>query len=141
LERLALERKRLIVHSLDHARAAAAAAAELGVPVTLESAPGAGGYLGPLAFKALIDAAHREHPAVALTAILDCADEAGTALGALRAGLACVRFTGPAEVRAKIAAIAAELGAALDHEAAPERLDLLVARDPRGAARAFLAAK
>ena len=31
----------IIVHSLDHAKAALSAAAELGVPVTLLSAPGA----------------------------------------------------------------------------------------------------
>ncbi|HUH85489.1 MAG TPA: hypothetical protein VLX85_12840, partial [Stellaceae bacterium] len=71
--------KRIIIHSLDHARAAVAAAAELGLPLTLQSAVGAGGYVGPLWFKALIDLAHAEHPAVNLSAVLDCADEAGTA--------------------------------------------------------------
>ena len=131
--------RRIVVHSLEQARAALGAASELGVPLTLASALGAGGYVGPLWFKALIEAARADHPAVNLTAVLDCADEAGTALGALRAGLKCVRFTGPAEVRARIAAIAAELGATIDHEAAPERLDLLDIPDPKGAARAFLA--
>jgi hypothetical protein len=131
--------RRIVVHSLEQARAALAAAAELGVPLTLTSAVGAGGYVGPLWFKALIDAAHAEHPAVHLTAVLDCADEAGTALGALRTGLKCVRFTGRDDVRARIAAIAAELGATVDHETAPDLLDLLDVADPRSAARAFLA--
>jgi fructose/tagatose bisphosphate aldolase len=132
---------RIVVHSLEQARAALAAAVELGVPLTLASAVGAGGNVGPLWFKALIDAAREDHPAVNLTAVLDCADEAGTALGALRAGFKCVRFTGPAEVHARIAAIAAELGATIDQETAPERLDLLDVPDPRGAVRAFLARK
>ena len=131
--------RRIVVHSLEQARAAIGAAAELGVPLTLTSAVGAGGYVGPLWFKALIDAARADHPAVNLTAVLDCADEAGTALGALRAGFTCVRFTGPAELRARIAAIAAERGATIDAEPAPDQLDLLDVPDPRGAARAFLA--
>ena len=131
--------RRIVVHSLEQARAAIAAAAELGVPLTLTSAVGAGGSVGPLWFKSLIDAAQTEHPAVNLTAVLDCADEAGTALGALRAGLKCVRFTGRAEVRARIAAIAAELGATIDAEPTPDQLDLLDLADPRSAARAYLA--
>ncbi|HUH85488.1 MAG TPA: hypothetical protein VLX85_12835 [Stellaceae bacterium] len=42
------------------------------------------------------------------------------------------------EVRARIAAIATQLGATIDHETAPERLDLIDVPDPRSAARAFL---
>jgi len=38
------ERPRIIVHSLEHADAALAAADALAVPVTLASAAGAGGY-------------------------------------------------------------------------------------------------
>jgi acyl-CoA reductase-like NAD-dependent aldehyde dehydrogenase len=130
---------RIIVHSLAQARAAVAAAGVLGVPVTLESAAGAGGYAGPLWFKALIDAACAAYPAAAVSAVLDCGDEAGTALGALRAGIGRVRFTGSAATRERIAAIAASLGATLEGEATGTALDLLEARDPEAAARAFLA--
>ena len=35
------------------------------------------------------------HPGVAVEAVLDCGDEAGTVLAALRAGFKRVRFTGP----------------------------------------------
>ena len=131
--------RRIVVHSLEQARAAVAAAAALGVPVTIASAPAAGAYAGPLWFKALISAASADHPEVAVTAVLDCADEAGTVLAALRAGIKQVRFTGPEPVRLRLAAIAAELGAALEAESSAAVLDLLDARDPGAAARRFLA--
>lgn len=132
-------KRRIIVHSLDQARAALRAAAELGVGVTLASAAGAGAYAGPLWFKALIDAARQAYPEVDLDALLDCAEEAGSALAALRAGIARVGFNGPAETRERLAAIAAALGAAIESEPVGEALDLLDARDPLAAARAFLA--
>jgi len=131
--------RRIIVHSLAQAQGALAAAATLGVPVTLESAAGAGTYGGPLWFKALIETAHREHPTVEMEAVLDCAEEAGTALGALRAGIARVRFSGPAETRRRLSAIAEALGATLEGETENEALDLIDAHDPEGASRAFLA--
>jgi hypothetical protein len=130
---------RIVVHSLDQARAAVAAAAQLDVPVTLLSAAGAGAYAGPLWFKALVDAARHDHPEAAVTAMLDCADEAGTTLAALRAGIKHVRFTGPEPMRARLAEIAAALGATIESEPCDDALDLLDARDPAGAARAFLA--
>ncbi len=51
--------RRIIVHSLDHARAALAVAAAVGKPVTLMSAAGAGCYAGPRWFLALVVAAAR----------------------------------------------------------------------------------
>jgi hypothetical protein len=130
---------RIIIHSLDHARAALAAAAAAGVPVVLASAEGAGGYAGPLWFKALVETALSEHPGMAAACVLDCADEAGTTLGALRAGLKRVRFTGADEVRQRLAAIAAQLGAEIESGEALPALDLLDAGDPLRACRAYLA--
>jgi hypothetical protein len=72
--------------------------------------------------------------------VLDCADEAGTALAALRAGIKQVRFTGPDPVRRRIADIAAALGAAVESDPVDGALDLLDRRDPKGAALTFLAA-
>ncbi len=131
--------RRIIVHSLEQARAALKAAAALRVSVTIESAAGAGAYAGPLWFKALVDEARRAHPAAEAAAVLDCADEAGTTLAALRAGLERVRFTGPQETRRRLAEIAAAQGAAVEGASAEPALDLLAARDPEAAARAFLA--
>lgn len=134
-----VDARRIIVHSLDHARAALAAAAELRVPVTLASAEGAGGYAGPLWFKALIETALRDHPGLSAAAVLDCADEAGTTLAALRAGIKRVRFSGGDEVRQRLAAIAAQLGAEIESGEPPPALDLLDAADPRRLCRAYLA--
>jgi hypothetical protein len=135
-----LNRRRIIIHSLAQARAALAAAAERGVPVTLESAPGAGGYAGPGWWKSLIAAAQAEHPAANVTAVLDCGEEPGSALAALRAGVPRIRFTGAAETRTRLAAIAAQLDAAVEDAALEENvLDLLDARDPLALLRRFLA--
>jgi fructose/tagatose bisphosphate aldolase len=130
---------RIIVHSLEHARAAVAAAASLGVPVTLVSAPGAGAYAGPAWFKALVETAAAAHPEVAVTAVIDCGEEPGTVLAALRAGFRRVRFTGPETARAALAEIVAARGAAIEFGATPA-LDLLDVRDAEAACRAYLTA-
>jgi hypothetical protein len=135
-----LSRRRIIVHSLAQARAALAAAIERGAPVTLESASAAGGYAGPGWWAALVAAAQAEYPAADVTAVLDCGEEPGSALAALRAGVPRIRFTGASETRARLAAIAAELGAAVEGAAVEEHvLDLLEARDPLALSRRFLA--
>jgi fructose/tagatose bisphosphate aldolase len=131
---------RIVVHSLEHAAAAVAAAAELGVPLTLVSAPRAGGYAGPLWFKALVDAAAARHPGVEVTAILDCGDEPGTVLAALRTGLKHLRFTGADAARRRLAEIAAAQGAVLESEGDAAALDLLDQRRPDIVCRDFLAA-
>lgn len=107
------------------------------MPVTIASAVGAGGYAGPLWFKALIEEARRDHPKVTAVAVLDCDDEAGTVMGALRAGIKHVVFTGSDDVRSKLAAIAAAQGAVIE-DASENGLDLLDARDPEALCRAYL---
>jgi hypothetical protein len=131
--------KRIIIHSLAHARAALAAACALEAPVTLASAAGAGGYAGPLWFKSLIAAARAECPEAAVTAVLDCGIEPGTTLAALRHGFKRVRFTGNETALGSLREIAQELGAEIETGASPEALDLLSERDPEAAALAFLA--
>ncbi len=127
-------RHEIIIHSLDHAIAALAAAEALGLPVTLASAPDAALQTGPFWFKSVIDAAAEAHPKAVFTAILDCGDEAGAVLAALRMGLKHLRFSGPDKVRAKLAAMG------VDFAGAPTAaLDLLDARDPEAACKAFLA--
>jgi len=129
----------VVVHSLEHALAAAEAAAALGVPVTLGSAAGAASYAGAGWFKALIEAAAAARPEAALGAVLDCADEAGTALGALRHGVRRVRYSGPDDAAERLAAIAASAGATLERRWPDRVLDLLDAPDPGAACRRFLA--
>ncbi len=133
--------KRIIVHSLAHARAALAAARALEVPVTLVSAAAAGGYAGPLWFKSLVDAVRADFPEVEITAVLDCAGEAGTTLAALRHGIKRVRFTGTDTTCAPLRDIAQQLGAEIETGEEPDGLDLLNEADPESAARDYLAAR
>ena len=128
----------VIIHNLDHARAALAAAAALGQPVILLSAPGAAAYLGASVFRDMVDQAAAEYPEVPVSAVLDCGGDAGLALGAFRHGLKAVRLAASEEVLAKVRDIARQQGAAVDESNAPA-LDLLDEPDPAAACRAWLA--
>ncbi|HEV8014294.1 MAG TPA: class II fructose-bisphosphate aldolase [Stellaceae bacterium] len=126
-------RREIVIHSLDHARAALAAAGARGVPVILASAPGAALQTGPAWFKAVIDQAREEHPGVAVTAILDCGDQPGAVMAALRVGLTHLRFAGAAGLLPKLEAMGAILVAPPDSV-----LDLLDVKEPEAACAAFL---
>ena len=126
------------MHDLRDTRAAFAAAAELGVPLTVMSAPGAAASLGVGYFAAMIGAARQEFPTVAATAVLDCGAAPGLALAALRLGIDAVRVEAPARVWAKLADIARQLGGALI-AGRMAALDLAGAREPQAACRAWLA--
>ena len=138
----------IIVHGLKDAQAAVAAAADLGVPVTLRSAPGAARTLGAAVFREMIQEAQRPHPGVAVTAVFDCGDDPGLALGALRHGLKVIRVSVSGEVLERISDIAAQSGARLEEDgqdsgggasaAGEPVLDLLDADDPEAAVRSWL---
>ena len=97
------------VHSLAEAREALASGA-----TTLASAPNAGSYAGAPWFKSLIEQVKSEFPGSPGEAVLDCGTDAGAALAALRLGLKRIVFTGHPDARARLAAIAQSLGAALE---------------------------
>src|SRR5215468_3671620 len=101
------------VHGLADALAALEAAASLGRPVVLLSAPGAAAYAGAAWFKALVALARERWPMAEATAMLDCDDRAELVQGALREGLADLVFTGPAGTAARLADIARQQGARL----------------------------
>ena len=127
----------VIVHDLAHARAALRAATALGCGVRLRSASGAAAYLGSGVFRAMIETIGGEFPNVPFTAVLDCGDAPGLALGALRIGIPAVRLQASAEVLARVADIAGQLGGRVDHDDGPA-LDLKDERDPEGACRRWL---
>ncbi len=97
----------IVVHGIDDALAAAAAARRLATPLTLISAPGAAAYAGPLWFLALVEQARAAAPEVTITGLLDCADHPGHAMAALRAGVEAIVFTGDEAVAGKLSALAA----------------------------------
>jgi hypothetical protein len=100
----------IVVHSLRHAIAALRAAAGAGRAVVLASAPGAGSYGGPGWFGALIVAAREAVPEARFSALLDCGDDVGAALAALRSEIEGVVFTGRADVSCRLADIARQHG-------------------------------
>ena len=126
-------RREIVIHSLDHARAALAAAAACGKDVTLASAPGAALQVGPGWFKSVIDQAREAYPQVAVTAILDCNDQPGAAMAALRLGLKDLRFHGAAELREKLTGMGAVFAPPADAS-----LDLHEITEPETACAAFL---
>ena len=138
----------IIIHGLKDAKAAVAVASDLGVSVTLRSAPGAARILGATVFRDMIQEARRPHPGVAVTAVFDCGEDPGLALGALRHGLKVIRVTVSGEVRERIADIAAQSGARLEEDgrdggdgasaAGGPVLDLLDMEDSEAAVRSWL---
>ncbi len=127
----------IIIHDLEHAKAALSAAGRLGITVTLMSAPGAAAYLGAAVFRDMVAEAARACPDAAYCAVLDCGEDAGLALGALRNGVKRIRVEAACEVKARIAGIAAQTGAMLWREDL-EALDLL---DGDGAEEAYEACR
>jgi hypothetical protein len=123
-----------VVHHLEQARAALAAAAELGCAIELRSAPGAAGYAGVGYLKALGDEVGHEP-------LIDCGDDAGLVMAALRTGCRRIAFSGSDELGQRLGDMAAQLGAVLVVEAqAPEVLMLQPEDDTAAILRARLCA-
>lgn len=113
----------VLIHSLDHARAALGAARDLGVAVTLLSAPGAGAYAGAGWFAEIEAQARREFPTVEAAFVLDCGDDASAAMAALDRGVRRIAFGAPRRMRDKIADMARQTGVELVRVSGPA-LDL-----------------
>jgi hypothetical protein len=96
---------------LDSARAAFRQARAGGAMLVLVSPPDAAAYLGAAYFWALVEAARAEAPGVVVETVMDCGDGPGWALGALRTGFKTIVLKGNASARARVSAIAKQLGA------------------------------
>lgn len=131
---------RIVIHSSAQAETALAAAAEAGCAVTLVSPPRAAAYLGAAVFREMMAAALGEHPNVNAKTVLDCGEDAGHALNALRQGLKSIRIDLSGEVRRRIADIARQYGAELDNGNDPA-LDLAMAPDPAAACRDWMSSR
>ena len=116
----------VVIHGLRDARVVLA----IGRPVTLLSAAGAALYAGCGWWRALIERASAEFPAVPIDDMLDCGDAPGLALGALRIGQKRIVLDPSVPGFAAVAEIASSQGG-----------EVLTARPPsidmaeRGAAR------
>jgi len=127
----------VFVHGVEDARLALSIARELDLPVTLLSSPSAASHGGAGWFLELNALAAIGAPDVAVSVVVDCDNRAGDAQGALAAGAKRVLFTGAAGTAARLADIAAGLGADVITER-PPALDLRGRRDPRPLCRAWL---
>jgi hypothetical protein len=122
----------VVVHDLEQARAALAAAAELGCAMELRSAPGAAAYAGVGYLKALGEAAGCE-------LLIDCGDDPGIVMAALRTGCRRLSFSGSADAARRLGEMAEQAGAVLAHETtAPDALELAPEDDAAAMVRAAL---
>ncbi|MBT4769934.1 MAG: hypothetical protein HOO00_05345 [Rhodospirillaceae bacterium] len=128
----------IVIHGLDHARAALSAAAELEQGITLMSAPNACAYGGPAWFEHVIALTEAEIPGVLVKSVLDCGSSPGLALGAIRQGAENIRVEVSPKLRHKIADIAKTSDATLFNSPI-KALDLNQVADPLQACRDWLA--
>jgi acyl-CoA reductase-like NAD-dependent aldehyde dehydrogenase len=105
--------------------AALTAAAKVGVPVLLVSAPHAGGYVGVGWFHALVAAAREAVPVARCSVLFDCGDNTGAALAAIRAKVEGVIFTGRTDIAHRLADMARQQGLRFETERPVPALDLV----------------
>jgi len=107
-----------VVHAKAQALDALNAASRAGRPVLLLSGKGAGAYAGPgwfaaLVESALVESAATRRPSALSGAILDCGNDAGAVLAAIRAGVGTISFAGPAAARRRLNEIATVKGVSI----------------------------
>jgi hypothetical protein len=120
------EMVQVVVHHLDQARAALAAAVELGCALELRSAPAAAGYAGVGYLKALGAELGQE-------LLIDCGDDAGLVMAALRTGCRRIAFSGTAEQGRRLTEMAEQLGATVIVEAQVPEVVMLQPEDDAAA--------
>ncbi len=128
-----------VIHGMDDARTVLTAASDFGRSVALWSAPGAAAYMSAPVFREIIDAVGAEFPDIDVIGVLDCGQDAGYALAALRHGVRFARVELPSVTRDKVTDIARQVGATIVN-VRPPALDLVDCADPVAACRDWLSA-
>jgi hypothetical protein len=111
------------VRDLRQARAVLDLARSRGAEATLVTAPGSAGFAGVGFWRAIERALG--HPVV-----VDCGDDAGLAMAALREGSRDLLFTGSKAVAGKLASMAGQLGGRVRRGLDGPVLELLAEDDP-----------
>lgn len=93
--------------------------------MVLVSSPDAGGYVGPGWFKAVTAAAREAVPDTRCFSFLDCGDNVGAALSAIRAEVEGVVFTGRPDAANRLADIARQHGVRFETKRPADALDLV----------------
>src|SRR5271169_844011 len=114
----------IVIHTLGHAVGALRSAARISRPVILISAADAGSFVGPGWFGALVAAARQAVPDARFSTLLDCGDDVGAALAAIRSEIEGVVFTGRADVARRLADISRQHGVQFVTDRPTPALDL-----------------
>lgn len=93
----------------------AKAAASTGEILVLQSPPFSAQQMGASVFLALLAEAESHYPTTPFRAVLDCGDEPGLALNALRLGVKSIRVHLPEKIYVKIADMAANVDATVEN--------------------------
>jgi len=128
----------IIVHDLEQATIALNAAKDCQRALTLRSAPEAAAYLSAAVFKAMIENAATAVPEADYEAALDCGDQPGLVMNALRQGIKMVRANLNDELYTKMVSIAEQAGAIVQPYDEIPVLDLRHISDPAAACRDWL---
>lgn len=129
----------IVVYGFDDAVAALEAAAWLGQAVRLKSPYTVSASLGPEVAWSMFRQASAAVPDAEATWVLDCGDDPGTAMAALRAGVPEIQVAVSGEARARLADIAGQRGARIAEDDEDSTiLDLSDAEDPVSACRQWL---
>ncbi|MBL27060.1 MAG: hypothetical protein CMM50_05850 [Rhodospirillaceae bacterium] len=128
----------VVLHHVEHVRAVSECLSVEGDAVDCITAPGAAAYAGVGYLKKMVTAGSAGRGQV-LDVVLDCGDDAGLVLGAVREEWSRIAFAGEPEVAEKLRAIASAKGCVLlPPPPLAGRLDLRDAAEPRVALRDWL---
>jgi hypothetical protein len=116
-------------HSLSHVDAALGAAAGSKIGVALVTPRGAAATGGPEIYLEMYRQGHAHFPETETNAIIDCGDDAGIAMRALRCGWRDLVFTGDDDVRQKLQDMSDQFGGTLGRSR-PPTIDLITSSDP-----------
>ncbi len=115
----------VIVHHMAQAKAVLRAALDAGIDIQLQSAPGAAAFAGVGYLKALGDAVGHE-------LLIDCGDDAGLVMAALRTGSKKLLFSGSPAEQCHLAQMADRNGAQTHGPTDPSALCLTLSPDEDG---------
>jgi hypothetical protein len=120
-----------MVHELAHAFAVRSAAQIHGLPVLLISAPGAVRTGGAGWWRQLVAQATTATPHADAKSILDCGEETGMALAAIREGVEAIALSAPEPALESVRDIAEQSGVSLQSIDWDDVFDLLGSNDPQ----------